>query len=228
MARPGIPENRYREAFEQLIAEGRRLEDVNANMLQQAVGGGRYGRAADFLEQFRNEVKRQQAEAEQLPDKPRWFREFVASVTAQVEAVADGQWAALSQETQNQIEAITSDFEQKRDGLEQKRKEDRKQIEQLEDEKEALEEQLGTLKDELKGQQEKHEQQRQRYESEQHQEQLRLKTTIAGLEARVETEHQSFQQRITELQAELGKLTKENKGLHQEVGVLQGRLSKNS
>ncbi|MCG8074820.1 MAG: DNA-binding protein [Candidatus Thiodiazotropha taylori] len=206
MARPGIPESAYREAFDRLVAEGRRVEDINANMLQQAVGGGRYGRAADFLEQFRDEYRQQQAQAERLPDKPQWFRDFVASVTAQVEAATDGQWAALFQDTQVQVQAVTKDFEQKREALELKRKDDRAQIEQLEDEKEALQNKQTGLMDELKAQQEKHEQQRSQYEHEQHEEQLALKTTIAALEARVETERESFQKRINELEAGMEKL----------------------
>ncbi|MCG8120673.1 MAG: hypothetical protein N0C82_13725 [Candidatus Thiodiazotropha endolucinida] len=83
MARPGIPESAYREAFDRLVAEGRRVEDINANMLQQAVGGGRYGRAADFLEQFRDEYRQQQAQAERLPDKVGRFAATFSSYSLQ-------------------------------------------------------------------------------------------------------------------------------------------------
>ncbi|MET4696927.1 hypothetical protein [Endozoicomonas lisbonensis] len=107
MARPGVPEERYQEAFAAFIAEGRRPQDINPSMLQNAVGGGRYERAANFLEQLRSQHVEEQEALIQVPVKPEWFENFVNQLTELVADASNAQWAPLSEGIQQKINEET-------------------------------------------------------------------------------------------------------------------------
>ncbi|KEQ11196.1 hypothetical protein GZ77_26745, partial [Endozoicomonas montiporae] len=107
MARPGVPEEKYQEAFAAFIAEGRRPQDINPSMLQTAVGGGRYERAANFLEQLRSQHVEEQEALIRVPVKPEWFEAFVNQLTELVADASNAQWAPLSEGIQQKINEET-------------------------------------------------------------------------------------------------------------------------
>lgn len=143
MAFPGITEDQYRAAFEQLC-EDSKPEAITANQLQR-VAGGRYGRAADALERLMNGWRKAQQAQQLIPVQPSWYRDFVSQSLEQHREHLESQWSAIGPHIQERILEATTKLETERDGLKLKYEEDRAQIELLENELEGLEQKCSEL-----------------------------------------------------------------------------------
>lgn len=136
MARPEIPQQRYTEALQQMLADGLRMEDIKAAKLQQVVGG-RYNKCAEILETYRAQHQAHTEQAQKAP-QPAWFKEMVATASESVKHSIEGTWFTLHSEITKAIDLAAEGYHQKKADLQALRDEDRKQIDLLEAKVDAL------------------------------------------------------------------------------------------
>ena len=120
MAREGIAEERYLEAFEALIDNGTSPDMITANMLQNAVGAGRYKRAAEFLEIFKERIAQNAAKLEKLPKMEAWFSDFVTQLTEHTRSMAAREWIQLSVKLEEHRAMISSEYDEKEAAINKK------------------------------------------------------------------------------------------------------------
>ena len=141
MANALTPEQKYRDVFDGMLKDGKRLDEINSNHLHVGAGG-RYSRAADFLDKFKSEYREKQERQQRAPDQPEWFRQFVIDLVSQTRNLADSKWITLSEESNKQTAALTEGFKQSITELKERQTSDRNQIHQLEDSLENVSEAL--------------------------------------------------------------------------------------
>lgn len=204
MARPQkYSDDDYETYIGQQLAAGRRLAEITAGELQQAVGG-QYSRCQQMLDAAREQADQA---GEPAQPAPAWFREFVEHIADQAHSTAEAQWARVGRGIRESIEEATTAFDQRRQELEAQTRSHLAQIERLETEAAHASEQLEALQQQL-------------HEAEQ------LATRANADLGHAQTESQRQQAEIATLREQLQAATIEQGRLQGRVETLQEALER--
>ena len=138
MARPSIPDEKYYEAFNELVSSGKKLEKITATDIQNSIGG-RFSKARMMLEKIITTLDK---EKEKTPDQPDWFKEPLKHLGNKL-------WHKVSQEIRIAEDSAKDNFECKAKDFEVNKNELLQQISVTENEMEIMSDEIEKLKKEL-------------------------------------------------------------------------------